>query len=96
MHDCPCCSEAVYTDDPSDLCSCCVEAGCEPHDCGAHGGPSHDVDGVYTDCQIPTCPSCETRATFEIESLRKALNRFNALDQRWASAEELASEGERR
>jgi len=49
MHDCPCCGEAVYTDDAADMCSCCVAA-----DCPERGD----------ECQIPTCLTCDTRATF--------------------------------
>lgn len=64
MHECPCCGECVYSDDADDLCSCCIEASCEAHDCSSHTGTSHDIDGVYVDCQIPQCPACETRSTF--------------------------------
>lgn len=48
MHDCPCCGEAVYTDDPSDMCSCCEAAECDPDNA----------------CNIPTCPECDVPATF--------------------------------
>ena len=61
MHDCPCCGDEgiTYTDDPDDMCSCCEEAGCV----------DHEVDEVddgagYFDCQVPSCPTCETRETF--------------------------------
>lgn len=66
MHDCPCCGEAVYSDDEDDVCSCCEAAGCEMHDCASRCGYKgrHDVDGVYDDCQIPACVVCETRMTF--------------------------------
>lgn len=50
MHDCPCCGEAVYSDDM--LCDACEEAGCEPNG-----------EDVFDDCQIPECPECETRAS---------------------------------
>jgi len=53
MHDCPCCSEAVYSDDITEICSCCSAADCEP-----------GTDGVYADCQIPSCPVCDTRSTY--------------------------------
>lgn len=59
MHECPCCSECVYSDDPDDLCSCCEEAGCEAED-----DKRSDNYGYYVDCQIPQCGECETRATF--------------------------------
>jgi hypothetical protein len=51
MHDCECCGDIIYSDDP--LCDCCKEAGCEAN-----------AAGDYDDCQIPSCPECETPATF--------------------------------
>lgn len=51
MHECYCCNEVIYSDDP--LCSCCKEAGCEKNS-----------EDYYDACQVPTCPECNTPATF--------------------------------
>ena len=42
MHDCPCCSHAVYSDDANELCEECAE-----HDCEANR------EGVYDSCNVP-------------------------------------------
>lgn len=50
MHDCPCCGEAVYSNNQRELCSCCKEAGCT-------GNP-------YDACEVPSCCVCDTPSTF--------------------------------
>lgn len=42
MHDCPCCSHAVYADNNKELCDECIMHGCE----AAH-------DGVFYHCDVP-------------------------------------------
>lgn len=46
MHDCLCCSHAVYSEE--DLCSECQEAGCEAND-----NKDSDNFGIYDNCQVP-------------------------------------------
>jgi len=60
MHDCPCCGEAVYSDNPLECCSCCKAAECPRV---SFEEPEEYVNGDF-ECNIPRCPWCETRATF--------------------------------
>lgn len=57
-HSCPCCGEILCGGLLSQpLCASCFEDGCEPEEDG-------EDEGVYLDCQVQRCPSCDERFSF--------------------------------